>query len=264
MAETGGACTETRAVHSVEARIASVGRQIDLRVLLVGSLLPDIIDKPVGRLAFGTFGCRLFSHSLLFLMVIAFAGLCLYLSRHKSWLLVLGFGILIHLVLDTMWLDVHTLLWPLQGSSFPAVERTGWEQGVLHKLFTLPSVYVPELLGVAILAHFAWLLVHHGKTYAFIRHGQPILGLKWDWCHLGQPQVGYREGGYLAHLCNYHLLGSSAEQSRENRKDKGCEPANISVTCERKPRPQRVHIVVDDMGGSVYPSGDIVPMLPIT
>jgi len=171
--QRGESSAETAAEsHSAEAWVASVGRRIDLRVLLVGSLLPDIIDKPVGRLVFGTFGCRLFCHTLLFLVVIAFAGLCLYLSHHKNWLLVLGFGTFMHLVLDEMWLYTHTLLWPLQGFSFPNVERTGYEQDMWHKLFTSPGTYVPELVGIAMLAYFAWVLVRRGKVYAFIRHGQ--------------------------------------------------------------------------------------------
>ena len=163
---------ESHQSHSAEAWVTSVGRRIDLRVLLVGSLLPDIIDKPVGRLVFGTFGCRLFCHTLLFLLVIALAGLYLYLSRHKNWLLVLGFGTFMHLVLDEMWLDTQTLLWPVRGFSFPTVERTGWVQGIFHELFASPKIYVSELVGIAVLGCFAWLLVRRGRVYAFIRHGQ--------------------------------------------------------------------------------------------
>ena len=173
-AERGESSAETAAEsHSAEAWVTSVGRRIDLRVLLVGALLPDLIDKPVGRLVFGTFGCRLICHSLLFLVAIACAGLYLYTSRRRNWLLVLGFGILMHLVLDGTWpVDTQTLLWPLQGLSFPGIERTGWEQDLWHKLLTLPSIYVPELVGMAILAYFAWLLVRRGKVHAFVRHGR--------------------------------------------------------------------------------------------
>ena len=174
MPERGESYAETAGKsHSAEAWFASVGRRIDLRVLLIGSLLPDLIDKPIGRLVYGTFGCRLFCHTLIFLLLIVFTGLLLYVRRRQNWLLVLGFGTFMHLVLDVTWpVDTQTLLWPLQGLSFPDVERTGWEQGMWHKLFTFPSIYVPELVGMAMLAYFAWLLVHRGRVYAFIRHGQ--------------------------------------------------------------------------------------------
>lgn len=47
-------------------------RWIDLAFLALGSMLPDIIDKPLGLLAFGTPAAgRTISHTLLFLMVLA-------------------------------------------------------------------------------------------------------------------------------------------------------------------------------------------------
>lgn len=158
--------------RSAEAWVVSLGQRFDLRLLLLGSVVSDIVDKPAGRLFYGTFGCRLFCHSLIFLVMVALAGLCLYLSRHKNWLLVLAFGILTHLALDEMWLDPQTFLWPAQGFSFPTVERSDWAAGVLHRLFTSPKVYLPELLGVVGLAYLAWLMVRRRTIHAFIRHGR--------------------------------------------------------------------------------------------
>ena len=158
--------------RSAEAWVVSLGQRFDLRLLLLGSIVSDIVDKPAGRLFYGTFGCRLFCHSLMFLLIVALAGLYLYLSRHKNWLLVMAFGVFTHLALDEMWLDTRTFLWPAYGFSFPTVERSEWAEGVLHRLFTSPKVYVPELLGLVVIVWIAWLLVHRGKVYAFIRHGQ--------------------------------------------------------------------------------------------
>jgi membrane-bound metal-dependent hydrolase YbcI (DUF457 family) len=158
--------------RSAEAWAVSLGQRFDLRLLLLGSVVSDIVDKPAGRLFYGTFGCRLFCHSLMFLLIVAIAGLYLYLSRHKNWLLVLAFGIFTHLALDEMWLDTQTFLWPAYGFSFPTVVQSEWAEGVLHRLFTSPNVYVPELLGLVTIVWIAWLLVRRGKVYAFIRHGQ--------------------------------------------------------------------------------------------
>ena len=60
--------------------LSSLANHIDIRVLLLGSLLPDIIDKPVGLYFWrDTFSNgRIFCHTLLFLMVITLAGLYLY------------------------------------------------------------------------------------------------------------------------------------------------------------------------------------------
>lgn len=156
----------------VETWVTSLGRRIDIRALLVGAVISDAIDKPVGRLLYGTFGCRLFSHSLMFLLLIVLAGLFLYQRRRQNWLLVLGFGVFTHLILDEMWLDVQTLFWPVLGLSFPTVNYAYWEDGVLHRLFTSPKVYVPELAGLLVLGWIAWILVRRGKVSAFIWHGR--------------------------------------------------------------------------------------------
>ena len=60
----------------------------------------------MGRLIHGTFGCRLFSHSPIFLLLIVNAGLVLCLCRRQNRLVVLGFGVSTHLVPDQMWLDI--------------------------------------------------------------------------------------------------------------------------------------------------------------
>ena len=157
----------------VETWVTSLGRRIDVRALLVGAVLSDVIDKPVGRLVYGTFGCRLFAHSLIFLLLIVLAGLYLYhLRRRQNWLLALGFGVFTHLVLDEMWLDTQTLFWPVLGLSFPTVNYDYWEDDVFHRLFTSPRVYVPELAGLLILGWIAWLLVRRGKVSDFVRHGR--------------------------------------------------------------------------------------------
>jgi inner membrane protein len=152
----------------------SLANRIDIRLLLVGSLLPDIIDKPVGVFLFrDTFSNgRIFCHTLLFLILITLGGLYLYRSRNKTWLLVLSFGTFTHLILDRMWLTPRTLLWPLYGFSFEKIDLTHWMQQIFHILLTTPTVWISELAGAVIVACFVWLLVRRGNLYAFIRKGQ--------------------------------------------------------------------------------------------
>jgi len=147
---------------------------MDTRLLLVGALLPDIIDKPVGlfflRDIFGH--GRLFSHTLLFFALFALAGLYLYLRHNRGWMLVLAFGTFTHLLLDQMWLTPTTLFWPFSGFAFEKGDPAGWVPGILHALLTNPEVYVPELVGAAILLWFGLTLVRRRKVSAFIRYGQ--------------------------------------------------------------------------------------------
>ena len=47
-------------------------RGADLAFVLLGSMLPDIIDKPLGTILFGTPAMgRIFAHTLLFLLLLA-------------------------------------------------------------------------------------------------------------------------------------------------------------------------------------------------
>lgn len=158
---------------SKASRLVSLAKQIDVRLLLFGSLLPDIVDKPVGLYLFrDTFSSgRIFCHTLLFLLLITIAGVYLYRRHAKVWLLVLTFGTLTHLVMDQMWLVPRTLLCPVYGFRFPPEDISEWGGNMLHALLTYPGIYVPELIGAVILAWFIWMLVRDGKVYAFLRNG---------------------------------------------------------------------------------------------
>lgn len=152
----------------------SLGSYIDIRLLLIGSLLPDIIDKPIGQFFFKeTFSNgRIFCHTLLFLIIITLTGLYLYRRRSTTWLLVLSFGTFTHLVCDLMWRSPRTLLWPIYGLAFERLDLIDWIPRMLHMLVTYPKVYVPELVGVVILIWFAVGLVRGRKAFAFVKYGQ--------------------------------------------------------------------------------------------
>ena len=151
-----------------------LGSYVDIRILLIGSLLPDIIDKPLAVFLFPeTFNSgRIFCHTLLFLIMIILAGVYVYRRYCKTWLLALSFGTFTHLVLDRMWLAPRTLFWPLYGFTFEPADTTDWIQDMLYALFTDPGAYVPELLGAGILIWFMVALLRRRRIYAFIRYGQ--------------------------------------------------------------------------------------------
>ncbi len=173
-ASTGTPVSRSSSSSGVPPWFTSLADRIDIRLLLIGSLLPDIIDKPIGRFLFReTFNNgSIFCHTLLFLIVITAGGLYLYRYRNKTWLLALSFGTFIHLILDGMWLAPQTLLWPLYGFSFERIDVNSWIQHLFYNLLNKPVVGIPELVGAAIIIWFVWLLVHRGTLYAFIRSGQ--------------------------------------------------------------------------------------------
>jgi len=152
----------------------SMVNHTDTRLLLIGSLLPDIIDKPLGwfflRETFSN--GRIFCHTLLLLILVTVAGLYFYRHHGKTWLLAFSFGTLTHLMFDQMWYAPHTLLWPVLGISFERSDITRWVENTTHNLLADPAVFVPELVGAAILVWFVLGLVFKRRLSAFIKYGQ--------------------------------------------------------------------------------------------
>jgi membrane-bound metal-dependent hydrolase YbcI (DUF457 family) len=94
-----------------------LGDRRTIPLAALGSILPDLIDKPLGHIILSgsvDFG-RIYAHSGLFflaMMVVALA----YQRRKGSWiLLALVAGMFSHLVLDSMWQMPVTLFYPLLG-----------------------------------------------------------------------------------------------------------------------------------------------------
>ena len=156
------------------SRVRGAEPALDYRLLLVGSVLPDIIDKPLGiwllreTLSSG----RVFAHTLLFATVLVGVGLYLYVTRRRLGVLSLALGTLAHLVLDQMWLNPRTLFWPLYGLSFEKGIVEYWLPRILTALVTEPRVYLPEIIGALLLSVFLWYIIHHGKLTSFLRSGR--------------------------------------------------------------------------------------------
>jgi membrane-bound metal-dependent hydrolase YbcI (DUF457 family) len=110
-------------------------------------VLPDIIDKPLGVVFLGN--GRAFCHTLLFTIVILVAGICLYRFRRNSFLLCIALGCVAHIVLDMMWLDQRTFLWPLFGWNIQTsnISFVLWMKQTFSGLFIKPSEYIPEVIG---------------------------------------------------------------------------------------------------------------------
>jgi len=126
--------------------------EMDFYAVLLGSLLPDLIDKPLELLVQNY---RTFGHSLILLLTILFFGAVLYQRSRKIWLLTISFGVLMHLTLDQMWLLPRTLFWPLLGHFEYYHNISLWRliQGVLSK---------PEFLIFEITAVFLLIILFRG------------------------------------------------------------------------------------------------------
>jgi inner membrane protein len=157
-----------------ESWFATLARKVDIRVLIIGSMLPDIIDKPVGEYFFrGTFhNGRIFAHTLLFLVLNTAVGYYLYKRRKQLWLLTLAAGTFMHLALDEIWQVPDTFLWPLLGFHFAVYELNNWFVNLLMALLSSPYIYISEAIGLAIFIWFGVRLISRRKVEDFLRHGR--------------------------------------------------------------------------------------------
>ncbi len=153
----------------VGSKLASPwAKELPRAPLLIGTLLPDLIDKPLyyglswatGRQG-GDLGLisdtRTFGHTALALL--ALSGLaCLRSSR---WLAALALGMASHLLLDQLqpggsWeRGAQSLLWPAFGVSFPAASYDGISSHFEHLL--TPWNIGAEVVGLALLLWDHWV-----------------------------------------------------------------------------------------------------------
>lgn len=138
---------------------------VDLRFLALGSILPDLLDKPIGTvLLAGTFESgQIFGHTLLFasvLMVAVLVGTSRGIWRRR--LMALAVGSLFHLILDGMWAVKETFLWPAFGWRFPPGPDSYWT-GLVDRLTSDPWIIVQEVLGLVYLV-FLWRKARLGES----------------------------------------------------------------------------------------------------
>jgi len=129
--------------------------RVDIRFVLIGAVLPDIVDKFLGHVVLaGTLdNGRLVGHTAAFSLAFIAVGMVLASDR----LAVIGSAGGVHLGLDLMWYLPSTLFWPAYGVTFPAegFEVYDW----LATLVSDPFVQMGEIVGGAILL---WFVLWHG------------------------------------------------------------------------------------------------------
>lgn len=172
-AHVGLTVAGTKGLDSI-IRLRGAIPAIDYRLVILGSMLPDIIDKPLGgiilRESLGN--GRIYSHTLLFLIFLFGTGIYLWKKKKKPWALILAWGSLSHHVLDSMWLYPETFLWPLYGTDFPPGNPENWLSLWMNNLLTRPDVFVPELMGLIFLLYFIFNLYLKKEIKSFIKTGR--------------------------------------------------------------------------------------------
>lgn len=147
---------------------------IDYRIILIGSILPDLIDKPLGAFLFrSTFhNSRIFGHTLAFSIILLFVGLILLNKYKNKCILLLGICSVIHLILDSMWFYPSILFWPYFGWRFPVRPEGNWIKSDILRLLTDPAYYIPEIIGFLIILYYFVKLVKSKQIRTFINKGR--------------------------------------------------------------------------------------------
>lgn len=131
----------------------SLIENIDIRIVIVAAMLPDIIDKTMGMIIFKDeiSNGRLFTHSLLIVGTISiwlfFMAKLKYGHRLKMMYYISP--IWFHLLLDRMWEEPHTLFWPIFGINFPRIDVEFSDY--LTILLSSPYTLVGEVLGLGVI-----------------------------------------------------------------------------------------------------------------
>lgn len=133
-------------------------------VVLIGAILPDLIDKPIGEilLANSISNGRVFAHTLLFVFILLLIGMYAYKRNGELCGLVLCGAAFIHLCKDQMWLMPETLFYPAFGFAFPqGIVEVHWWDYFLAAFFQTYSLspeatyaFVSEWIGISILLLF--------------------------------------------------------------------------------------------------------------
>ena len=133
--------------------------RVDYRIVAVAALLPDIIDKPIGRILFRERfeSGRLFGHTLL-LNVALLCVLFFMRGRAKRQFVLIPLSSLLHLAEDGVWSTPKVFWWPLFGSDFPKEPLAGGRLAFLNPAHA-PVFFIQEAVGLAVIV---WLFASHG------------------------------------------------------------------------------------------------------
>lgn len=152
---------------------------MDLRWVALGSILPDLIDKPIGSVLFhDQLGShRLAAHAMVFPVLLL--GVVMLVTRRerpeRKALIGVVIGALFHLVLDAAWADPEVFWWPFLGFEFPEIPDSALLP-LLRAMVTNPMVWVGEAIGLAYLIYLwrRWLS-GPGDLGRFLRTGRAPL-----------------------------------------------------------------------------------------
>ena len=144
----------------------------DYRLILLGCLLPDIIDKPMWLFTNNTlkWDGRGYSHTFMFTLVLLIIGLVLAVRWKKAWLLTISIGSVFHLIFDQMWLNPTALWWPLLGP-IPREVIPEYFSYLWKDFLANPFTYISESVGLLVTLFIIISIIRGKKVMHFLKTG---------------------------------------------------------------------------------------------
>ena len=148
-------------------------RRIDYRMILIGAVLPDLVDALLGLFFFEGGAGRWIAHSVFTAIAVTVVIILAFRGDRRQSLFGIGVGWLLHLVADGMWAAPETFLWPAFGSEFATAPREPYSWDLFLDPLVHLSTWGGELVGLAILAWFwvAFRLGENGRFKLFLSDG---------------------------------------------------------------------------------------------
>jgi len=152
------------ALPLIFSEIPTFKKTLRIKILIIiGALLPDLIDKPILLLGLGQ--GRALSHNLLFLLI---SFLIIFISSRKSFEISLSLliGMVFHIILD---LPEVPLFYPFVSYNFLVIEEP-----IFHwvtNLLTDPLYLLTEITGIGILIYIFITnrLYHRSKFIKYLK-----------------------------------------------------------------------------------------------
>lgn len=142
----------------------------------IGSVLPDVIDKPLGYIIFNSTlsNGKIFFHSLLILVIFFIAGLIVWHWYHSRAFLWVTLGILSHQIVDAMWVYPTSWFYPFYGPFPSGAPRSGYIEQVYFNEISSPTEWI---FLVAIIAIIIMLVVNMSRRKAVLE-SDPLIATK--------------------------------------------------------------------------------------
>jgi membrane-bound metal-dependent hydrolase YbcI (DUF457 family) len=123
--------------------------RINYWYVALGAILPDIIDKLLGRviLSYSLASGRLIAHTFVFVFLLGLMGFYIYKRSSDVRILLISGASFLHLLEDTMWMQPVNLFWPLFGWKFPRGTPDNWLD---YFMVMFRNSYIPDLSYVFI------------------------------------------------------------------------------------------------------------------